>query len=304
MSEHACCTADSVSKKLAKEYKLSEFEQEAFVERLSDMEKTDLVVAKMLNISRDRYSSRMTGVYKKFRIAGRGAGKANKLFFKVLDIYKKDNPSGSYGIENDALERLVNDTQIKIQPLIKKKCASMRILDMSNSVAIKEIFTEVRIRDQIKSSRHIDISELITQSEQKYKLQAINPQVKSQVSTEKISGVDIIKQHKRLMILGKPGAGKTTFLKHIALLLSERSDVLSGYIPVFISLNDFCAEEQSKSLLDYIFADLSSHGIENDNLEILIKNGRFIFLLDGLDEVKESKISHVIRQIRLLSQNF
>ena len=106
------------------------------------------------------------------------------------------------------------------------------------------------------------------------------------------------------MILGKPGAGKTTFLKHIALLLSERSDVLSGYIPVFISLNDFCAEEQNKELVEYIFADISSHGIERDNLEILIKSGRLIFLLDGLDEVKESKISHVIRQIRLLSQDF
>lgn len=290
-------------RKVAEQYKLTEFEKDTFVARLSNMDKTDLVVAKILNISRDRYSSRMTGVYRKFNISGRGAGKANTLFFKVLPLYEKDDPYQSYGIETNALERLVWDTQNKIQQLIETKCAVMRILDMSNPISINNIFTEVRIRDQIRSNRHIDISELFDDDQDFFDPSSVKHQIEEQSSEEKISGVDIINQHQRLMILGKPGAGKTTFLKHIALLLSNQSEKFSGYIPAFVSLSDFCAEDENRELRDYIFNDFLGCGIEIDDLEILADKGRLIFLLDGLDEVKESQLSHAIRQIRALDQS-
>ncbi|MEM7065979.1 MAG: NACHT domain-containing protein [Cyanobacteria bacterium P01_B01_bin.77] len=291
-------------RKVAKQYKLTEFEKDAFVARLSNMDKTDLIVAKILNISRDRYSSRMTGVYRKFNIAGKGAGKANTLFFKVLPIYEKDDPYQSYGLENSALEKLVWDTQNKIQPMLEAKCAVMRILDMSNPISINDIFTEVKIRDQIRSNRHIDISELFDDDQDFFDPSSVKHQIEEKSSEEKIFGVDVINQHQRLMILGKPGAGKTTFLKHIALLLSNQSESFSNYIPAFVSLSDFCAGDENRDLKDYIFNDFLDYGVEANDLEILASKGRFIFLLDGLDEVKESQLSHVIRQIRTLDQSF
>ena len=284
--------------KIAEERKLSIFEREAFVVRLSNMDKTDLVVAKILNISRDRYSSRMTGVYKKFNISGKGAGKANTLFFKVFSIYEKKNPYASYDFERKTLKKLVSDTQVKIHQLIENKCASMKILDMNNPVEIQQIFTEVKIRKQIYSNRRVDIDVLNNEKNNN------SPQSEKYLVRDKISGLDVVKQYQRLMILGKPGAGKTTFLKHIALLSQRQSDDELSYVPVFVVLKDFCAQEQEQELKDYVFSEFKRWKVDNNNLEILIEKGKFIFLLDGLDEVQDSKVSYVFRQIKVLSQFF
>lgn len=77
-------------KKIALQHQLSEYEQETFLARFSDMRKADIVVAKELNISRDRYSSRMTRVYSKFDIHGSGPKKSYILFLNLLDLYEKE----------------------------------------------------------------------------------------------------------------------------------------------------------------------------------------------------------------------
>lgn len=289
--------------KIASQYQLTEFEQDAFVERIADMEKTDLVIAKILNISRDRYSSRMTNVYKKFNITGNGPGKARTLFFKVLDTYQKESPSDSFQITNDAIDILVQEVQQKNYELIQNKCGSMRILDMSNPVGIKDIFTEVKITDQITSSRYLEVSELIKK---------INPEIDSKESelekfnihnNSKISGIELIKHTPKLMILGKPGAGKTTFLKHIALLCNE-SKVLPGSVPVFVSLKDFCNQNRYAHLSDYILTDFKNCKVSEEEFNRLLNHSKLIFLLDGLDEVREQDISHAINQVKELSQSF
>ena len=62
-------------------------------------------------------------------------------------------------------------------------------------------------------------------------------------------GIDIAGKKKRLTVLGKPGAGKTTFLKH--LIFQALDGKLPGkYIPVFISLKDW--SDKGADLLEYI----------------------------------------------------
>jgi predicted NACHT family NTPase len=156
------------------------------------------------------------------------------------------------------------------------------------------------------------------------------------VRERRIGGLDAVEKFSKLMILGKPGAGKTTFLKHLAVgcigggFLGER-------VPVFITLKEF-AEANSASgsdvgasgkpdLLEFIERWVShnlveipptplkkggneensvppfSRGVRGDLLQIL-NAGRTLILLDGLDEVKETDSSRVLRQIKEFSQQF
>lgn len=105
------------------------------------------------------------------------------------------------------------------------------------------------------------------------------------------------------IILGKPGAGKTTFLKF--LLLSALDDNLEEkYLPVFVSLKDL--SDSKLSLLEFISKQLKESGVEN-SLTIIrqyLEEGKCLILLDGLDEVGKSSQDNVINEIKRFSDEF
>ncbi|MEM9264210.1 MAG: hypothetical protein AAGA46_01665, partial [Cyanobacteria bacterium P01_F01_bin.13] len=155
---------------VANQKRLTSFQKEAFIERLANMDLSDLVVAKILNISRDRYSSRMTQVYKKFDVpSGNIPGKAKLLFFEVLDMYRKTHPNAEITSPqiSKTIDDFVYDAKVKTQELIKARCGKMQILDMNEPLEVKEIFTEVKITDQIASRRRVALKELVKKYEQR-----------------------------------------------------------------------------------------------------------------------------------------
>ncbi|MBX2865214.1 MAG: NACHT domain-containing protein [Leptolyngbyaceae cyanobacterium MAG.088] len=284
---------------------LSPFQKEAFVARLTNIDLTDLVIAKELNISRDRYSSRMTQVYKKFNLpTGKAPGKSKTLFFRVLDMYERDNPSNKEvsKIVHNAIEDLVKDTQIKTRELINERCGFMQILDMSKPIEVEDIFTEVKITKQIPSKRHVELSELVKIAQQRNEPNNHKFNTTRLLEEEvKFSGVDLVENYSRLILLGRPGAGKTTFLKYIAVFVN-RSEVLPGFISVYISLKDFQNHSNRITLREHIENDFLRCNVNQESLDRLLRESKIIFLFDGLDEVRKEEFNWVSHQIKEMSQ--
>jgi len=101
------------------------------------------------------------------------------------------------------------------------------------------------------------------------------------------SGLRIISETRghRLFIWGLPGAGKTTFLKHILHNVLEKQP---DKIPIFISINDWTTHKSPdyKSLIEYVIEQFSFLGLPNATLFInyILEEGHAVLLLDGLDE--------------------
>ncbi|MGD1856649.1 MAG: NACHT domain-containing protein [Leptolyngbyaceae cyanobacterium] len=289
--------------RVAIQKRLSQYQKDAFVERLDNIDLSDLVIAKILNISRDRYSSRMTQVYKKFNVpAGNIPGKAKLLFFEVLDMYQKANPADESTV-HEAIDDLVKDAQQRTRGLINARCGQIQILDMNKPIEVADIFTEVKITDKISSKRRIKLQELVEKYEQLEQKNNFKFTIARLFEGDKISGVELIGNEPRLMILGRPGAGKTTFLRYIA-TFTNRSKILSGHFPVFISLKDFQDQDSRISLKSHIENELSLCEINREIFDRLLKASRVIFLFDGLDEVQKEHFNRVVRQIKELSQTF
>ncbi len=97
---------------------------------------------------------------------------------------------------------------------------------------------------------------------------------------------------RRWLILGNPGAGKTTALRHMALVYGEGSaDPLGvgGGVPVLVPLADYGAARQReiRPLKEFILSWLSERGLP----EAGAMTGRWaevVLLLDGLDELREA----------------
>lgn len=102
---------------------------------------------------------------------------------------------------------------------------------------------------------------------------------------------DVLKKTKNIWLSGDAGSGKTTLLQWIAMKSAENSDEISrlrNTIPIFIPLRKYnCAKLSLKQCIENIMKD-SSYNIPEGWMEQLIQLGRFVFLIDGFDEVNEN----------------
>ncbi len=104
--------------------------------------------------------------------------------------------------------------------------------------------------------------------------------------------------HRRLLILGEPGSGKTTALRHLARTYATESvgDIGTGLtrLPLLVRLADLAKARESdrettlvRFVVTYTLRDASRDFLTEveRNIENELKRGRCLVLLDGLDEV-------------------
>lgn len=207
------------------------------------------------------------------------------------------------------IDELITSVRDNIYGSIYEKCGFMRVLDMSQPIGMEDIYTDVNILEKITGRRRLAISEMLEQ------VDAENFERFSLSSREeRVPGLQAVEEHSKLMIFGKPGAGKTTFLKHLAIQCVE-GQFKPKLVPLFITLKDFAEAPGQPSLLEYLIQLSASYGVEPDTqvktglltklfsnystaVELLLTQGRVLLLLDGLDEVRESDNSRVLKQIQ------
>lgn len=101
---------------------------------------------------------------------------------------------------------------------------------------------------------------------------------------------------RNILILGTGGAGKSMLMRYLFL-----KTVLDGsYVPVMLELRKISAMEPgSVSLEKLIYAAMESFDTEvkPEHFGYSLRQGKYLFLLDGLDEVKESMFVETIRAI-------
>ena len=103
-------------------------------------------------------------------------------------------------------------------------------------------------------------------------------------------GMAVAHDKARLLILGKPGAGKTTFLKHLAVDCSK-GEFQPNLIPVLIELRKIRSIEWN--LLNALSEEL---GTDNQQTQTLLEQGRLLILMDGLDEVPSNSFRHIVQE--------
>ncbi len=179
--------------------------------------------------------------------------------------------------------------------VIDQDC-QIRILDMRKPRNIGDVYVEVLLLDTPTLMRHHQktIDELLQFVEHSESEE--DNEIVPKISENKASGFEVVAQSQRLMILGRPGAGKTTFLKKIAMVtmseLLESGDVNQNPLPIYIRLKDFSEAENQESLMDAI-----TEKVPLDGIKTLLEQGQCLILLDALDEVINQEVERVYTSI-------
>ncbi len=115
----------------------------------------------------------------------------------------------------------------------------VRILGRMESEPLNNVFTHVNLLDKLSAENRYDLEKLKTD---------FAPRDFDRFSrVKRVPGDEAVAQHQKLFILGKPGAGKTTFLKHLALQAIKGE--VDG-IPIFISLKEL--SDSGKEIVAFI----------------------------------------------------
>lgn len=103
-----------------------------------------------------------------------------------------------------------------------------RIFSQSEAVSVEGIFTQINVLKRPPAWERCSPAELESLFRQR--------------ETRRVAGLGYVSepQHDRLIILGKPGAGKTTFLRYLALQPAQGA---LDRVPILITLKDWAASK-------------------------------------------------------------
>lgn len=113
---------------------------------------------------------------------------------------------------------------------------------------------------------------------------------------QKEDGITVANRERYLMVLGGPGVGKSTFLRKVGLeaLKPQKQVDVTGYLkskykhacaPVFLALQRF--KTTDRTIEQRIAEEFATCGFPEPEAftQAMLKKGRLLVLLDGLDEV-------------------
>ena len=230
----------------------------------------------------------------------------------VLDLIPEeiaippDAGESNEGVASGDIDEFVQKVRSQHADKIQHQCGTLQMLDISRPVGLDDIYVDVNILEEITHQRWLDISQLQAREFEQFGL--------SQGRGDRLNGLQALENHSKLMVLGKPGAGKTTFLQAIALQCiggsaarPERGNFQSHCVPIFIRLKNFAEDARDEgrfSLVNYFHRELSGCNVSPEGIDALLSNGRILLLLDGLDEVPEEDKEEIAKQIRKLAETY
>lgn len=123
--------------------------------------------------------------------------------------------------------------------------------------------------------------------------------------SDQIEAQSAITQHRRLMVVGQPGSGKSMLCKNLMFAYSEkRLNLPDAPIPILLELHRLSGS--TETIENHLVKEFDRNDFPHAEYFVSqsLKNGKLMLLLDGLDEVSCDERNRVVRGIKDLLDKY
>jgi predicted NACHT family NTPase len=186
----------------------------------------------------------------------------------------------------------IAEVRARVCQKLQEQHSKIRLLNL-NEIGVDQLYVDVWVLQRLSSSFQVRLESFY----QTFDLRGDRIGMGDRIRRK--AGFEIAEIEPKLLILGKPGAGKTTFLKHLLVDCSNEK-FQPNLIPVFLELRRIQTQEYDLLLAIHRELGLS----ELQQTEQLLKQGKGLILLDGLDEVPGQHRQTIQSRIRDFAQDY
>ncbi|MGD1898040.1 MAG: NACHT domain-containing protein, partial [Phormidesmis sp.] len=229
-------------------------------------------------------------------------GAAAKGIAALITDTTKDQSSSALasvinGVKGKSQQAIFNASRRYIETYQKRHC-QLKVLGMREPVGLASVYTGVKLLDG-RDILQFD-PDVLEETFRQNRLRGYSSRGREE---KKQSGITIANQKQCLMVLGGPGAGKSTFLRKVGLealrtFYYEDAAYRPRLIPVFLELKRFDADDVD--IARFIAAEFETCGFPEAEafMQNALDQGNLLILLDGLDEVPSANLDNVLRTIQ------
>jgi predicted NACHT family NTPase len=186
----------------------------------------------------------------------------------------------------------IAEVRARVCQRIREQHSKTRLLNL-NEIGVDQLYVDVWVLQRLSSSLQVRLESFY----QTFDLRG--DRIGMGDRNGRKAGFKIAEIEPKLLILGKPGAGKTTFLKQL-LVDCCNEKFQPNLIPVFLELRKIQTQEY-----DLLLAIHGEFGLsELQQTKQLLKQGKGLILLDGLDEVPGQHRQTIQNRIRDFAQDY
>lgn len=199
------------------------------------------------------------------------------------------------------IDALVQQVRSRLHDDIQRLHGTMPLWGLDRWVPLGDLFVDVNILEELSSSRKSELDDLWQDFSQNPSYRSLD-RIGLGKQQKRVSGLEVLAKNANLMVVGKPGSGKTTYLQRVVMECNA-GNLQAHRIPVLIKLRDFVEDgrEVAYSLERYLEG---CWRLSDAETQLALDRGRALVLLDGLDEVTGEDGKNIAKEIKRFARTY
>lgn len=198
--------------------------------------------------------------------------------------------------------RLKAVTQERYADYVTRNVGTFPLFGTTQHASVETAYVKIGLSDRLERERYRSAADIEAALRDQQSGRAADPtrEASSRTLLEVLDNGGVA-----VALLGNPGSGKTTSLRHVAVELAKGAQVGGKrLIPLFLSVRDLAVDSRSVEDASVAFLEWLDVVEPHAVYRALLRAGDVAILLDGIDEAEPSFQTKLLHEVSKIRENF